>query len=326
MSLSFSWGFTPKFEEEKRDDESSVIPTASAASISPSPSTATHKLKRRFQDEDGGTSCGGSPVMRRAVKKDSKFRIGKRDVSNKKTRSAVQSIMGQQLPTSRLLEVMDKEQLQTLLESLVELHPELTPSIHTAAPKPSVERAIRILSSKIDTILQALPYKVDQSCEYSYLRVKPLIEDFLSALSDYTLGFLPPVESQPAVSLEFLHQATSLLHKLPEFEKLSNNYFKNLAYEQLSHTWCMCLREFIQHSKSGLLMLVNNNWEATLKRHNELSRGKLSNVLELFREEVSWLESEHGEIAPTKIGNLQNFSIHNSPCGVKTGLLGLDHR
>jgi protein Cut8 len=282
---------------------------------------ATQKHKRRFQEDD---ELPLSASQRRSGLKKDRFRVMKKELPNKKTRPAVQRIMGQQLPTQRIIEVMDRSQLENLLNNLVNLHPELTHDIYRCAPKPSVGGAIDILTQKIDGIISAFPYKVDQSSEYSYLRVKPLIEDFLSALSDYTLGFLPPVESQPAVSLEFLDEATSLLHKLPNFNKLSNNYFKNIAYEQLSHTWCMCLKEFITNSNSGLLMLINNNWEAKLKRHNELSEGKLANVLEMFKEEVSWLEEED-ELSPTKIANLRNFSAHNSPCGLKTGLLGLDH-
>lgn len=313
MSLSFSWGFTPKLEEKEKPLPATASTTSTAGTATP-----VAKHKRRFQEDDET-----SPRQRRSAKKELRFRVMKKELPNKRTRPTVQRIMGQQLPTQRILEVMDRSQLESLLNNLVGLHPELAHAIHRIAPRPSVTSAIEVLSRKIVAISTSLPYKVDQGSEYAYLRVKPLIEDFLSALSDYTLGFLPPVETQPSVSMDFLHQATTLLHQLPTFTSMSNNYFKNLAYEQLSHTWCMCLKEFISNSKSDLLILINHNWESTIKTHNELSGGRLANVVELFKEEMTWLEESEGEMNPSRISNLQNFSVHNSPCGVKTGLLDL---
>lgn len=208
------------------------------------------------------------------------------------------------------------------------MHPEIAGDVYRCAPKPTVQDSIIILSKKIEEIISSLPYKVEPSSEYAYLRVKPLIEDFLSALSDYTLNFLPPVESLPANSLEFLDQATSLLHKLPDFENLSNNYFKIIAYEQLSHTWCICLKEFIKNSNTAgshasLMILINNNWESKLKKHNELSSGRLSAVVDLFKEEMNWLSDEF-ESENDKFSNLNNFSIHNSPLHGLNGLNGKD--
>lgn len=301
MSLSFAWGFTPKLEEPKKEHQHQHQRKA----VQQQPETQKHK--RRYTEDEETTP-------RRTVKRD-KFRVAKKEVQqHKKTRAATQRILGQPLPTLRVVEVMDKPQLEALVNQLVSLHPELALDINACAQRPSVSSCIVILTQKVEAITAALPYRVDQGSEYAYLRVKPLIEDFLSALSDYTLGFLPPVQTQCTVSLDFLHQATLLLHKLPSFTRLSNNYFRDIAYEQLAHTWCMCLRELISAS-SAMLGLVGN-WEAVVKQHNELSDGKLTAVVELFREEA---EDE----SPAKMG-MHNFSAHNSPCGVK-GLL-LEHQ
>lgn len=336
LPSSFSWGFDPKIEETQQNDQingediprqdrndqstklnQEILATLQLSSVG----SASLKSKRKHSDEDQETTPRKNIQNRRL----DKFRVTKKDVSHKRTR--VQRIIGQPLPTNRLIEVLDKKNLQQLLTNLISLHPEIAHDVYHCAPKPTVSGAVEILSDKIDMIVNSLPYKVDSSSEYAFLRVKPLIEDFLSALSDYTLHFLPPVETQPSNSLEFLDQATALLHKLPNFSKLSNNYFKELAYEQLSHTWCICLKEFIKNpstsNNAGLLLLINNNWEAKLKKHNEDSNNKLESVVEFFKDEISWLDDELNEKdSPNKIANLVNFSPHNSPLhGFKTNLL-----
>lgn len=302
LPSSFSWGFNPKIEDNNN-----------------SKSPVQFKSKRKLHDDED------SPIQKRDVKKNDKFRVTKKEISHKRIKP-VQTILGQPLPTNRIVEVLEKKNLQILLNNLISLHPEITNDVYNCAPKPTVSDSVKILSLKIENIISSLPYKVDPTSEYSYLRVKPLIEDFLSALSDYTLNFLPPVESLPANSLEFLDDATNLLHKLPDFEKSSNNYFKNLAYEQLSHTWCICLKEFIKSSNSttgchaSLLLLINNNWDSKLKKHNELSNNKLTSVVEFFRDEMSWLNDEF-ESENAKFSNLKNFSINNSPLhGLKENL------
>lgn len=328
---SLSWGFSPKIDDSN-EGKHSLKPETFSSSISPEFLASIQsslqsqppfvRNKRRYQDDEEY-----SFAPRRNIKKNdsSRFRIGKREPTtsniHKKNR-VVRKIIGQPLPTQRIFEVLDKKNLQILLNNLINLHPEITNDIYKCAPKPTVLNSIEILTSKIETIKSTLPYKVDSSSEYSYLRVKPLIEDFLNALSDYTLQFLPPVESNPSNSLDFLDQATSLLHELPTFAKNSNNYFKDMAYEQLSHTWCICLREFIKGTNcsigsSGILILMNNNWELRLKKHNELSNGKLSSVVDFFKEEMCWLSDEIPQPlhprTPTKLSNLKNFSPNNSP-------------
>lgn len=338
LPSSFSWGFDPKIEQSTQDDLTSKdqlkqhnqhinnnkINQEVLANLQSSYSNSSPlKGKRKHQEDDQDTSNSARKNIHN--KRIDKFRVSKKDVSHK--RSRVQRIIGQPLPTNRMIEVLDKKNLQQLLANLINLHPEITHDVYRCAPKPTVSGSIEVLSSKIDVIINNLPYKVEASSEYSYMRVKPLIEDFLNALSDYTLHFLPPVETQPSNSLEFLDQATNLLHKLPSFSKLSNNYFKELAYEQLSHTWCICLKEFIKNpnttNNAGLLLLINNNWEAKLKKHNEESGNKLESVVEFFKDEISWLDDELNEKdGASKLASLSNFSPHNSPLhGFKTNIL-----
>ncbi|KAH3675171.1 hypothetical protein WICMUC_002827 [Wickerhamomyces mucosus] len=325
LPSSFSWGFNPKLEEKPTEENEQLQqteePRINEEILGTLQSTIScpHKSKRRFQDEDD-SEYSYSPRKSSTKKSFDKFRVSKKEISQKRIRPQIPKIIGQPLPTDRIIEVLDKQNLQELLNNLIQLHPEITQDIYKCAPEIKISETIDILSAKVDKILSSLPYRVDTSSEYAYLRVQPLIEDFLNALSDFTLHYLPPVEMKPLNSLMFLDQATSLLHKLPMFSKLSNNYFKDLAYEQLSHTWCDSLKEFIKNSNnSGLLMLINNNWEYKIKTHNELSNGKLSQVLDYFKDEISSIEDLDSS---RKFSNLHNFSPNNSPLhSLKSNLL-----
>lgn len=339
LPSSFSWGFSPRIPEDPKDklEQQQASKPLNMINSSSNNSSSGKMRKRQLDDNDNdndndnehnsSSSEAVSPSVRRhhhhssSSNKRDKFRITKNHFNNKKIK--VPKIIGQQLPPNRIIEVLDKQNLQLLLTNLINLHPELNQDIYNCSPKPTISSSISILSDKVSLVLDSLPYKVDQSSEYAYLRVKPLIEDFLNALSDYTLQFLPPVEPNPINSLEFLDQATSLLHKLPNFKSLSNNYFKIMAYEQISNTWCICLKEFVSnnssenHFNNTLIYLINNNWEQKLKKHNELSGNSLSKVIEFFKLEI--LSSYEESI----VSNYQqNFSSNNSPIhGLKNNLL-----
>ncbi|KAH3684374.1 hypothetical protein WICPIJ_004650 [Wickerhamomyces pijperi] len=330
LPLSFSWGFNPKFEledsntKENESESHQQVSSVQAPSFKPDmaclPKFTTHTTlhsistsssKRRYQEDTEPVQTNnyttGTTPRRSAIGNLSMIRKPVRKSSMKKSRS-INRIQGQQLPPSRLIESLDHESLQKLLNSLISTHPEITESLYKCAPRPTVASCIEILQSKVELIISQLPYKVDAGSEYAYLRVKPYIDDFLHALSDYTLNFLTPVETTPANSLDFLDQATALLHKLPTFNKASDNYFSDMAYEQLGHTWLDSLKEFIKSTEddgSGIYVLINQGWEARLRGHSEGSRGRLSNVNEWFANEVRELQD-----SPAK---KFNFSMGNSP-------------
>lgn len=339
LPLSFSWGFNPKLESEDRnqgkEDQASSpsnkpqngsnVPKITPLMINTNATLnlSSGNTKRRFQDDDEQTcrytTTAFSPrkINNNVIRKPT--RTNKHNISApvKKSRSATK-IQGQQLPASRLVESLDHESLKTLLTNLITTHPEITDSVYKCSPRPSVESCIDILRAKAELIIAQLPYKVDIGSEYAYLRVKPYIDDFLHALSDYTLNFLSPVEVTPGVSLEFLDHATTLLHKLPHFNKPSNNYFSDLAYEQLGQTWVDSLKEFIKAGEddSGIYVLINQGWENKLRTHNEQSNGRLGNASD-------WFSGEVKDVQELDAAKRFNFSMGNSPIvrGIDSGNL-----
>ncbi|KAI5955479.1 STS1 [Candida theae] len=160
-------------------------------------------------------------------------------------RSKTPRIIGQPLPPTRIIETLAKPEMTKLLYSLLDIHPELNQTITRIAQPPSIQSILSILSNKLDTIINSLPYKCDSSSDYSYLRIKPYLVDFLNCLEDYILWILPPNQHDYDLvsSLWFLHESTNLIHKLPNFTNSEFQYTRNLTYETIINCWIILFNQ-----------------------------------------------------------------------------------
>ncbi|WLF76702.1 Tethering factor for nuclear proteasome sts1 [Lodderomyces elongisporus] len=168
--------------------------------------------------------------------------------SSKTKRTKIPKIIGQPLPTSRLIESLDKTHLEKLLHSLIDIHPELNKTIQKITPKPSLENLLSILQDKHAQLIDHLPYKCSETSDYSYLRIKPYLQEFLSCLEDYVLYYLPSnnyseTKHKLIQSLKFIDEATSTIHKLPNFTNSEYQYMRNLTYEQLINCWLILVNQ-----------------------------------------------------------------------------------
>ncbi|CAN3371132.1 tethering factor for nuclear proteasome Sts1p [Diutina catenulata] len=208
-------------------------------------------------------------------------------------RTKVPRIHGQRLPVARMMEVMDRDQLQRMLGELMHHHPEIEDTIvHRIAPRPRVDDCIELLRQKLADVGAHLPYKCDHESDYSYLRVKPRISELLQTMSDFVLHFLPPVETDVCNSLAFLEAATSVLDDLPNFTSLEFQFTRQTAYEQLANTWMLVVScdgdDASQAAKARQLtkMAVLDR----LSRHNVFARGKFDAVIEFLKAHQSQQE------------------------------------
>lgn len=206
-----------------------------------------------------------------------------------KKRARVNQVASRPLPVSRLVETLDKLALEGLISTLCQNHPELLAEISHLTPKITVNTSLDTLKNRLDAVFLGLPYKGDQQGDYAYLRVKPAVDEFLSALADYTAHFLPPNEPQLSNSLAFLDGATSLLHKLPSWSNPLNNLAKTTAYDGISQAWILTLEEASKRFNG--LGLAYGAWEQKLAQHNETSNHRLSASLACIRQELAWLET-----------------------------------
>lgn len=262
MAAGFAWGLRPH----------------QAAAAGP------QRAKRSYDDSEN-IDYEPYPVRARALHK----------------RSRQHTVPGEPLPVARLVELMLREELQRWVLGMVQNHPELAPEISAQAAKPSVATLLELLGAKLQAVLAALPYKVDPASDYAYVRVKPPLDEFYAACSEYTLLFLAPVESNPMTLLDFLEGITLLLHQLPTWSNPDFHYRRVLAYERIAHTWVLVLRA-CEERLPGKVLLLAAQLESQIQRHHERAPGVLQPVVELLRDIRLDQGLEHA-----------NFSSNNSP-------------
>lgn len=223
---------------------------------------------------------------------------------SKHKKSRTPRILGQSLPINRLVEVLDHKSLQTVIDSLLVHHPEIASTISKLSPRPSLANSLELIERKFQCITDHLPYKCDVESDYSYLRIKPHLNEFLNCLLDFILSLLPPVETSLLTSSKFLHTITSLMHTLPNFSNNEFQYTRSMAYEQILNAWLIVLsQKFLleedaadlegqqpQHKLENSVELIKVidelNLKECLEKHNDVTMGKFSKTLDFIRAEV----------------------------------------
>jgi hypothetical protein len=234
--------------------------------------------RKRKADEDGDETM--SPRSSPTISARALARPAKKSRSNE--------VIGRPLALPRLLETLDTSQLRTVLERICESHPAIGHEVVTQAPRPSVSSALEVLEGYEEKLKSAIPYG-ETSPEYTYYRIKEPLVALIDALSDFTPQFLPPNETQPTKSFEFLDKATDIIHRLPNWEPQAYRHHKESAYEEISKAWALVINE--AGKRASGLNLHTQGWDQVLSRHNEQSCGRLSSAINTMSTSVSWMGS-----------------------------------
>jgi protein Cut8 len=237
--------------------------------------------ENRHADMDAFSSTFHSKLS--TTTKPRQFKVAKR--------MRLRTVTGHPLSVSRMLESLDKKGLCTLIENICQTRPDIAQEINGLVPRVTVSTAIENLKKRLAAIYENLPFKGEPRGDYAYLRVRPAVDEFLSALADYTGYFLPPTESQPSNTLAFLDKATELLHEVPIWTNPLNNHSRFIAYEELSAAWTVSIRE--ASKRAGGLGLVHDGWQTKLEKHNSRCDGRLDDALACINEELSWLQNDY---------------------------------
>lgn len=250
-----------------------VSPLIGAETASPRSSMSNRKRKA---DDDGDETM--SPLSSPAVSARALARPSKKARSNE--------VVGRPLSLPRLLETLDARDLRTALERICERHPAIGQEVVAGAPRPSVLSALNVLRDYQKKLNEAAPYG-ESSAEYTYYRVKESLMALIDALSDFTPQYLPPNETQPAKSLEFLDGATNLIHDLPDWEPQAYRHHKENAYDEISKAWALVISE--AGKRGGGINLHSGGWHQTLARHHERSGGRLDMAMSAMANSVGWM-------------------------------------
>lgn len=250
---------------------------------------------------------------------------------NKRTKVPI--IKGEKLPINRLIECLSGESINNLLSDLVQIHPEIVKTIYDLKPKVPIEDCKTIVSKKVLAIRDNLPYKGDLENDYSYLRVKPYLNEFLNCLSDFILNVLPPIETNFFNSLEFIDFTTSLINDLPTFNNSEYKYIISKCYEQLSNTWLIILNNLCEDQQEhneekpeesnnndiGLykfIKIVNDlNLKDHIMKYNEMSNGKFDKIIEFVDGKFSNYNNLNSELNDLITIDYSNYSLTTHSSG-----------
>lgn len=207
-------------------------------------------------------------------------------------RAKIPIIKGEKLPVTRMIESLNHENVVNLLTELVKVHPEITKTINDIQPKISIEESIKLISNKFQMIKNNLPYKEELN-DYSYLRIKPYLNEFLNCLSDFILNYLPPIENNFINSLTFIDFSTNLIIELPDFKNKEFEYIKSKCFEQISNTWLIILNEMLNENNENdenlynFIKIVNDlDLKNKIMSYNESCDNKFENILEFINSKV----------------------------------------
>lgn len=204
---------------------------------------------------------------------------------SKKARAG-NDMAGRPLSLPRLLETLDNTQLRTVLQKICERHPDIGQEVVTSAPRPSVASALEVLRVYQDKLRAAVPFG-QSSSDYTYFRVKQPLISLVDAISDFTPQFLPPVEPQTNISLQYLDGATKVIHDLPDWESQQYRHHKDNAYDEIAGAWAMVITEAAK--RGGGFVLHTGGWDQRLAKHNQQSGGKLEQAMNAMATEVGWI-------------------------------------
>ncbi|KAK4241014.1 hypothetical protein C8A03DRAFT_30854 [Achaetomium macrosporum] len=261
--------YTMASRKRKADDDNEEM------SVSPvnSPATSSRQLARPSKKVRGGGDMSGRPLS---------------------------------LP--RLLETLDNAQLRTVLQTICERHQDIGQEVVASAPRPSVASALQVLGEYQEKLRAAVPFG-QSSSDYVYFRVKQPLVALVDAISDFTPQFLPPVEQQAGVSLQYLDAVTKVIHDLPDWESQQYRHHKDNAYDEISGAWAVVITEAAK--RGGGIILHRGGWDQRLAKHNQQSGGKLEQAMNAMSTEVGWIGSNSNANAPLTSKLLDPNSILN---------------
>lgn len=242
-----------------------------------------HNSKKRSREDDDD-SMSISPQHSPA--------LPPRHLARPSKKARANEVSGRPLNLNRLLETLDADSLRSVLQSICERHPHLGTEVVASAPRPTVARAVEVLSQYQDKLRDAYPFGGNRGSDYAYNRVKQQLTDLIDALTDFTPHYLPPNETQTTVSLNYLDHATKVIHDLPEWDSQSHKHHKDNAYDEISRAWALVIAE--GSKRGGGFSLHSGRWDETISKHNEQSGGRMQVAVNALGPNLGWMGGVSG--------------------------------
>ncbi|CAG8554068.1 7270_t:CDS:2 [Ambispora leptoticha] len=191
-------------------------------------------------------------------------------------------------PFNKLLATLDKPQLLTLINNIVDAHPHLQSEITSIIPRPTIQSVTSTLNGLEKKVQESFPYTKwgPKEDDYSFNRVKPAIIEMKDAILDYAAHFTSP-EEFPTTTFTFLHLATSFAQRLPNWENHLHNELKRDLLSKLADDWKKAINSASSKVSEGKIygQLVVND----LAQHNNDTNGNFQEAFDTLVEKFGWI-------------------------------------
>ena len=203
-----------------------------------------------------------------------------------------------------LMQTLDKEQLVSLVVSLVTRHPGIKDAVAALIPRPSLDSVTNALLAAEKRLSEAFPYSKlgpDRS-DYAYNRVKPHIEELQAMLTHYMDFFTLPrafpshlQHEYPALAFGYLHVATSVVHRLPIWQNEErNSETRSSILERLGRHWCLVVAEVGRRARDEGKVFGSTTvgeWARNLHLHTVELKGAygFTEAFIDFRRQLGWI-------------------------------------
>ncbi|KAI9202290.1 uncharacterized protein BJ171DRAFT_600985 [Polychytrium aggregatum] len=208
-----------------------------------------------------------------------------------------------------LLATLDRSQLQDLVASLVEQHPQLDSDVRGLMPALSIPHAKHTLLELERRLNETFPYSrwgPDRCSDYAFNRVAPALAALQDSLVFHLDYFTEPRAgrepeglaidaSYPVDALAYLHLATEVVHRLPVWQNPSHNLETRIElYRRLARQWRLVLVEIGRRLRDqGRLYgtTLVSEWARNLGHHCRECNGDhgFSDAYEELKIQLGWL-------------------------------------
>jgi len=197
-----------------------------------------------------------------------------------------------EFPLSKLLATLDKPQLLSLINNLIDSHPHLQSEIALNIPRPTIHSVTNVLNCMEKKYQDSFPYSKwgQVKDDYSFNRVKPAIMELKGAILDYAAHFTS-TEEFPTTTFSFLHLATSITQRLPDWENHLHNELKRDLYIKLAEYWTKAIVDAASKVSEGKIygQMVVSEWARNLAQHNRESNGMFQHSINEFIDKLGWI-------------------------------------
>lgn len=145
--------------------------------------------------------------------------------------------------------------------------------------------------------------------DYSFNRVKPAIQELKDAILDYAAHFASPDEF-PTTTFSFLHLATNVTHRLPNWENSQHNEVKRDLLAKLADYWKKAIENAASKIGEGKIygQTIVSEWARNLAQHNHDSNGTFQQAIDVFVNKLGWIIGIAG--ASLSPSSAQNVPVH----------------